>query len=107
MSKTASFYLKWKVTKISKTKFEKIDKYEKTKNSKKSKNSKNNYLVRYHYCLKFPLLPPDAQQLNLSRLRPRELKHFLSMQKAILKILIQMWFEPLKEANRNQMNLIG
>ena len=65
-----------------------------------------NYLVRYHYCRIFPLLPLDAQQL-MSRLRPRELKHFLSMQKAILKILIQMWFGPLKEANRNQMNLIG
>jgi len=35
MSKTASFYLKWKVTKISKTKFEKIDKYEKNEKFKK------------------------------------------------------------------------
>ena len=34
MSKTASFYLKWKVTKISKTKFEKIKKFAKSKNLK-------------------------------------------------------------------------
>ena len=120
MSKTASFCLKSKVNtkgniskqnrkilhlKVGTEKF-RIRELKFQKNAKFSKKMINYYLVRYHYCLKFPSLPPGAQQL-MSRLRPRELKHFLSMQKAILKILIQMWFEPLKEANRNQMSLIG
>ena len=118
MSKTASFCLKSKVNNISKQNRKTLhlkvgnEKFRigEPKLQKKCKIFKkkliNYYLVRYHYCLKFPSLPPGAQQL-MSRLRPRELKHFLSMQKAILKILIQMWFEPLKGANRNQMSLIG